>query len=85
MSRYYAVTVEVLLFHSEICAAMLDEHVEFLETSFVEKQSDSLTCRELSFLVLSVNAFLSSAHSGIGPALNQFLDIILLDTHLYCI
>ena len=72
----------MLLFHSEVCAAMLNEHVEFLEASFVEKQSDSLTCRELSFLVLSVYSFLASAHCGCSPALYQFLDIILLDTHL---
>ena len=72
----------MLFFHSEVSATMMHEHVEFLEASFIEEQSDSLTRGELSFLVLRIDSFLSAAHHGFGSALYQILDIILLDTHV---
>ncbi len=56
-----AVARHVLLLHAEIGAAMLDEHVEFLEGIAVEQQFDALARRQLAFGVLGVDAPLAAA------------------------
>ena len=76
-----SVTVEFRLFHTEIRATVLDEHVEFLETSFVKKHCYSFAGREFAFGVLGVDSFLTAAHAGFRPALHEFLDFFLLNTH----
>ncbi len=78
----YSVSVKVLLFHSEVRAAVTDKHIEFLETSFVKQQCEAFPRCQLAFLVLGIDPFLASAHPGRGSALDQFLDVILLDAHI---
>ena len=60
---------------------MLHEHVEFLETSFVQEDGKSFTCSEFAFLVLGVYALLTTAHLCDCAALDQFLDLFLLNAH----
>ena len=78
---HHAVTVDVLLLHAEVGAAVMHEHVEFFEAAFVKEKGDALTGGELAFLVLRVDAFLTAAEFRFGPALDQFLDIFLLYGH----
>ena len=40
---------------------MLDEHIEFLETSFVKQQGETFTRGEFALLVLSIDPFLASS------------------------
>ena len=77
-----AVTVEMLLVHSEVHTAVTHEHVELLKTAFVEQQGQPFPCGELPFLVLGVNSFLSSTQFSGGSFLDQFGDIFLLNAHI---
>ena len=61
----------VLLVHAEIRAAMLHEHVEFLEGAMIEQQIDPLARRQLAALVLSVDARLPTAEAGDRAAFFQ--------------
>ena len=56
-----SVAVKVLPVHAEVRAAVLDEHVEFLETALVEKQGEPLPGGKFTFFVLGVDSFLASA------------------------
>ena len=57
----HAVARDLLLLHAEIGAAMLDEHVPFLEGAGVEQQLDALAGGELALGVLGVDAALAAA------------------------
>ena len=61
---------------------MLYEHVELLEAAFVKKHRKPFTSRELAFLVLGVDPFLTSSHSRTCSAFYQFLDLFLLNAHI---
>ena len=61
---------------------MLDEHIEFLEASFVQQQVQTLPCCQLALLVLGVYPLLAATHPGGCPALNQSLDVFLLNAHI---
>src|SRR5208282_4531820 len=54
----------VFLVHAEIDAAMLHEHVEFLERIMVEQQFDAFARRQLAAGVLGVDALLTAAEPG---------------------
>jgi hypothetical protein len=71
----------VLLVHPEVRAAVLDEHIVFLEAAFVEKERDPLAGGEFGLGVLRLDAFLSAAQPGLRPALHQLLDVVSLNTH----
>ena len=81
LSGHHAVAVRMRFIHAEVCTTVLDEHVEFLETAFVQKQGKALTCREFAFLVLCVDAFLPSAETRFGAAFDQGCDLFLLYAH----
>ena len=53
-----------LLFHAEIGAAVLDEHVELLERALVEQQLDALARGQLAAGVLRLDALLAAAELG---------------------
>ena len=59
----------VVLVHAEIDAAMLHEHVEFLERAVVEEKFDAFARGELAALVLGVDALLTAAEPGAFAAL----------------
>ena len=73
----------MLLLHAEVCAPVADEHIEFFETAFVKQQRKTLPRGEFSFLVLGIDSLLATAQLGDGPALDQFLDVFLLDAHIF--
>ena len=81
MSCDYAVSVIMGLVHSEIGAAVLNEHVVLLEAAFVEEHGNPFPRRVFPFLMLGIDSFLTSAHARFGPALYKFFDFFLLDTH----
>ena len=56
-----AVARDFLLVHAEIVAAMLDEHVPFLEGAGVEQQLEPLARGELALGVLRLDAPLAAA------------------------
>ena len=56
----HAVAGDLGLLHAEIGAAVLDEHVEFLERVVIEQQLDALARGELALGVLRRNALLAA-------------------------
>jgi hypothetical protein len=72
----------MLLLHSEVRAAVLDEHVIFFETAFVKEQGEPLAGSHLSFLMLGIDPFLASAQAGGFTSGDQFFDVFLLDAHI---
>ena len=76
-----AVAVRMALVHAEVRAAVLDEHVVFFETAFVEKEGQTLARREFTLFVLRFYALFAAAETGFGPALNEFGDVLSLYAH----
>ncbi len=58
-----------LLVHAEIRAAMLHEHVEFLERAVIEQKFDPLTRCQLAALVLGIDPRLSATKTSLRAAL----------------
>ena len=56
-----AVAEDLVVFHAEVGAAMLDERIPFLETVLVEQELDALAGRQLAAGVLGVDALLPAA------------------------
>ncbi|MFT6526449.1 MAG: hypothetical protein ACJAXG_000382 [Celeribacter sp.] len=52
------------------------EHIELFEAAFVEQKLNPFTRSQFAFGVLRVNAALTSAQTGIGPAIMKFLNDI---------
>ena len=71
----------VRLVHPEIVAAMVDEHIIFLEAPLVQKQRNPLTCSEFPLRMLRIDPRLSAAQTRDRPLLDQFLDFFSLDAH----
>ena len=59
-----AVARDLLLVHAEIVAAVLDEHVPFLEGAGVEQQLDPLARGQLALGVLGLDAPRAAAGAG---------------------
>ena len=68
---HHAVAGDLRLLHAEIGAAVLDEHVEFLERAVIEQKVDALARGELALGVLRRNALLSAAEARAGAAAVQ--------------
>ena len=58
---------------------MLNEHVEFLEAALVQELGYPFAGRIFAFLVLRLYSFFTAAKFGVGPALYQFLYVVLLN------
>ncbi len=71
-----SVSVGVALFHPEVGAAMLHEHVILFETARVQQHLQALAGRFLAFGVLGFDALFAAAQTGFGTAFHQFLDIL---------
>ena len=71
-----------MVLERELGAAVLDKHVELFKRALVQKLGDTLAGCVFSFLVLSFYSFFTAAKLGIGPALNQFLYVVLLNGHI---
>jgi hypothetical protein len=66
-----------LALHAEFRAAMLHEHVEFLEGAFIEEQIEAFPRSELAARVLGIDALLSAAGPRIGaPFFKLFQDFL---------
>nr|AAY82838.1 predicted acetyl-CoA carboxylase [uncultured bacterium MedeBAC46A06] len=63
ISGDHTIAGHLLVFHAEIMAAMLDEHVPFLERGVVQKQNDALTRCQLAFAMLGVDAALATTEA----------------------
>ena len=63
--------------HAEVGAAVLDEHVPFLERIGVEQQLDALARGELALGVLGVDALLAAAEPGAGALLFELFDDVV--------
>src|SRR5208337_4959279 len=73
-ARDHAVAWDFARLHAEIDAAMLDEHVVFLERSIVEEQGDALAGGQLAPFVLGFDTLDASAQAGFGAAAFKFGD-----------
>ena len=76
------VTVRMAFLHSEISAAMLDEHVVFFKRTFIEEEGQPFTGCEFALGMLGLNAFLASAQPGAIPAFHKFSDFVFLYAHV---
>ena len=63
VADHHAIARDLLILHAEVDAAVLDEHVPFLERAFVEQQLDALARRQLALFVLGVDALLPAAQA----------------------
>ena len=61
---------------------MVDEHVEFFKTAFVQKQGEPLASGQLALGVLVLDALPASTQPCRTPALDKILDFFLLYAHL---
>ena len=77
VTGHHAVTRNGLRAHAEIVAAMLHEHIPFLERTFVEEQLDALTRGQLAFGMLSLNTLGTAAGPSTGTLLLQLSDDLL--------
>ena len=66
-----------LLLHAEVVAAVLDEHVPFLEAAGVEEQLDPLARGELALGVLRIDALLAAAEAGARALGFELLDDVV--------
>src|SRR4029077_398967 len=66
-----AVARDLLFGHPEIAAAMLDEHIPFLEGIGVEQSPQPLARGQLAFLVLRLDPARAAAGAGRRPLLFQ--------------
>jgi hypothetical protein len=67
--------------HAEIGAAVLDEHVVFLERALVEQHVEPLARRQLALGVLRVDPLLPAAEPGFRAALLQLFENFLHFLH----
>lgn len=73
LSRHHTITRKAL--HAEIYAAVLYEHVVFLEASGIQEQLDALSRSEFAFLVLLRNARSAPAVDRLATLVfNAFMD-----------
>ena len=63
MPSYHTISRSLSPFHSEICAAVLDQCVGLLETALIEELLDSLAGGQLPLLVLAVDLALSATEA----------------------
>jgi hypothetical protein len=71
-----AVARHFCLLHAEFGRAVLDEHIEFLETSLVEQELDALPRGQLAAGVLRLDALFAAAQSRAGaPLFKSFQDV----------
>ena len=73
----HAVAGHLLLGHAEIAAAMLDEHVPFLEGAGIEQHLDALARGELALGVLGLDALLAAAGARGRALLFELLEDFL--------
>ena len=59
----HAVAGDLVAFHTEVSATVLNKHVPLFESAFVEQNFDALTRGELAFAVLGVDALLPTAQA----------------------
>ena len=67
MAGYTTVAWNLIVFHTEIGAAMLNEHAPLFERAFVQKHFETLARCEFAFGVLGRNALGPAAHLGSLP------------------
>jgi hypothetical protein len=72
-----AVARHLLVLHAELAAAMLDEHVPFLEGIGIEQQLDALARRKTPLGVLGIDPALAAAGARGGALFRQLLQDIL--------
>ena len=71
---YHAVAVVFLFVHAEGGGAVRDEHVEFLEGTFVQQQVDAFAGRQFVFVVLGSDTLFPSAQVSYVPFLDELAD-----------
>ncbi|CDD32820.1 unknown [Bacteroides sp. CAG:714] len=60
---------------------MLDKHVQFLETAFIQQHGNTFTGCIFSFCVLFLDCFLATAQTSLGTERDQFFYFFKLVTH----
>lgn len=76
-----AISVENLVVHTEVTAAVADEGVELFEGAFVEEEVDALAGSHLAVAALAFETIGASAEFGIGAAAFEFGDRIIVSHH----
>ena len=80
-------TIPSELLHSEVHTSVFHKHVILLEASGIQQELYTLTCSELSFLVLLGNARSTTSCNGLPTlVLNALLDcLVYFGTLLKCV
>ncbi len=78
---YHTISVSVARLHAEVITTVGNEHVELLETVFVEKHLDPLAGSIFALGVLGLYALLSAAQPGLLAQLYELRDFVLIFTH----
>ena len=68
-----------MVFHAEVGAAVLDEHVELLEGALVEQKLDALARRELALGMLGGHAAFATAGARLGTLALELFENVLHD------
>ena len=73
----HAIARHLVVLHAEVVAAVLDEHVPFLERAFVEQQLEPFARAQLALGVLGGDALLATAEPRPGALfLEHLLDVV---------
>ena len=78
-----AVAEDLLLFLSEVCAAVLYEHVHLFEAAFVEQHVDALTGGVFTALVLLSDGLFAATQAGFLTLGDEFFYLFKLITHYF--
>ena len=77
VAGYDAVARDLVVGHAEVDAAVLDEHVPFLERALVEQQLQPLARRELALAVLRGDALFAAAQARLGALAFELFDDVV--------
>ena len=76
---YHAVAEGMFLLHTEIIAAVRDEHIELLEAALVQKHMNTLAGRVLALRMLFLDSLLTAAQTGHLTILDQIRYLLFLN------
>ena len=74
----------MLLFHSEVVAAMEFEHVVLLERTFVNEHFYTLTSGILATLMLLFDSFFATSKTSLLAFSHKLFNLLCLFAHNYC-
>ena len=69
MADHHPVAGDLLIGHSEIGAAVQDEHIELFKSSLVHQHFNTLARRQFTLVVLGLDAVIAAAQTRLRTAI----------------